>query len=109
MSDVPPAAFSVSDIDVGAIRDGERRAFVVLADVWLDRMHDAAQNIVGSAEAAAEICGEVFGRLWRRHADVAPRRSHPGVAAPGHPGRSAVVSRTARMEPSRRWWWRQRW
>jgi len=72
MKGVPPPASSATDIDVGAIQDGERSAFVVLADVWLDRMHDAAQNIVGSAEAAAEICGDVFGRLWRHHADVAP-------------------------------------
>jgi hypothetical protein len=71
MSGVPRPGRSAADIDPDAIRNGERAAFDVLADVWLDRMHDAAQNIVGSAYAAAVTCGDVFALLWEHHEEIA--------------------------------------
>jgi hypothetical protein len=63
---------SAADIDLSAIHAGDADAFVAVIDVWLDRMHDTAQNIVGSAQAAAEVCSGVFEVLWKHHAVVSP-------------------------------------
>jgi len=56
--------------DLGAIRDGDSVAFVAHLDGWVDRMHDASQNIVGTTDAAATVCHEVVQSLWERRGDL---------------------------------------
>ena len=46
------------------------REFVALVDRWVDRMHDASQNIVGTSADAATICREVLESLWERRDDL---------------------------------------
>ncbi len=56
--------------EFGAIRNGDRDAFVAYAQHWLDRVHDVVLDIVGNADTAVDVTGEVFESLWLRHEDL---------------------------------------
>jgi hypothetical protein len=63
----------------GPSAESTDREFVSLVDRWLDELHDAAQNIVGSSAAATAICHEVLASL-RNIADELPEDDRARIA-----------------------------